>query len=123
MDEIINCRDVYIKRAGRKGLGVFARKDFKLGEVVEKGIMMPLNNCSGHDNPHLFTWSEDKKVWAAGSGYLPFYNHSENPNIFKIGDLPNNILTFYASRYIRKDEEITGTYMSKKWRDCFKNQF
>ena len=43
----------------------------------------------GHYNEHLFTWSDDRKTWAIGSGNLMFYNHcdKENANILKKGNL------------------------------------
>ena len=105
-----------------EGKGVFASQDIEAGEIVEQGIMTPLVNVDGHENPHLFCWSDDKKVWATGSGYLPFYNHSiEKVNIWKEGDLINNILIFYATKKIRKGEELLGIYYSKKWRKCFKD--
>ena len=81
--------------------------------------MTRLVNVDGNENPHLFTWSEDRTVWATGSGYLPFYNFSYEPNARKDKDTVNDLLTIYANRDIREGEEITTTYFSKKWRKCF----
>jgi len=118
MDEFIDCLNVYVKK-GKNGYGVFARKDFSKGDIVEKGVMYRLTNVNGHENPHLFTWSDDRKVWAGGSGCLPFYNHSDFPNIEKKGDLKNDLMIIFAITDIKKDEELCNTYFSKKWRDCF----
>tara|TARA_R110001632_G_scaffold192308_2_gene313110 strand:+ start:1277 stop:1636 length:360 start_codon:yes stop_codon:yes gene_type:complete len=103
------------------GKGIFATKAIKKGECIEKGIMTRLTNVDGNENPHLFTWSEDRKLWCCGSGLLPFYNHSENPNIRKVADLINDTMQIYAILDINKGDEICGSYYSKKWRKCFQS--
>ncbi len=118
MNKYIDCTKVYIDRS-EHGLGCFAKNDIKKDEIIENGIMMIINGVDGNDNPHLFTWSDDRKVWAAASGCLPFYNHSENPNIKKIGNLKNNTIKVKALKDIRKGDELRNTYMSNKWRKCF----
>lgn len=120
MDELINCSNVYVKK-GVNGYGVFARKNFKAGDIVEKGIMYRLVNVNGNENPHVFTWSDDRTVWAGGSGCLPFYNHSDIPNIVKKGDLVNDLMTIIALTDIKEHEELVNTYHSKKWRECFQD--
>jgi len=119
MNNYIDCSKVYIDKSSLGGIGVFAKQDLKKDEVVEVGIMTVLKNVDGNKNPHLFTWSDDRKSWAAGSGCLPFYNHFYIPNIKKVGDLVNNTMIIYASRDIKKGEELGNYYYSKKWRTCF----
>ena len=104
-----------------KGRGVFATKDIKEGECIEKGIMTRLVNVDGNENPHLFCWNDERTLWSCGSGYLPFYNHSDNPNIKKVADLQNDTLEIYATKEIKKGEEIVGNYYSKAWRKCFQS--
>jgi SET domain-containing protein len=117
----VNCSKVYIGNC-KYGYGVFAKDNYKKGEILETGIMMRLNNVDGNENPHLFTWSDDRKTWAAGSGCLPFYNHAtDEANIKKIGDLKNDIMTVIALKDIKKDEELVSKYYSASWRKCFKN--
>ena len=120
MDTVVYCSGVYVKKATH-GFGVFARRDFSAGDVIERGIMYRLVNVDGNENPHFFTWSDDRKGWAAGSGCLPFYNHSDIPNIVKKGDLKNDTMTIYALVDIKKDEELMNTYFSKQWRACFQD--
>ena len=120
MKKYIDCHKVYVE-ASPHGLGVFADVDLEEGEVVEVGVMYRLNNVDGNENPHLFTWSDDRKTWAGGSGCLPFYNHSDEPNIKKIGDLPNDNMEIIALRNINKGEELLSKYFSSEWRSCFKN--
>jgi SET domain-containing protein len=116
---LVNCSKVYIGQS-KYGYGVFAKDDYKKGEIIETGIMMRMTNTDGNENEHLFTWSDDRTVWASGSGCLPFYNHaSGEPNIKKIGDLKNDIMTVIAVRDIKKDEELVSKYYSANWRKCF----
>ncbi len=120
MNNYVDCSKVYVNK-NKYGYGVYAKENINKDEIIEKGIMYRLVNVDGNENPHVFTWSDDRTVWAGGSGCLPFYNHSNEPNIKKIGDLPNDIMTIVALKNIKKDEELTNTYMSSSWRTCFKD--
>jgi hypothetical protein len=117
----VECSKVDVKES-EFGLGCFANCDIKKDEVVEKGVMLPLPGVDGNEYEHLFTWSEDRKLWASGSGCLPFYNHSNEPNIAKIGDLKANRLKVVALRDIAKGEELRNRYMSSTWRACFQGK-
>tara|TARA_B110000046_G_C12975479_1_gene390917 strand:+ start:915 stop:1280 length:366 start_codon:yes stop_codon:yes gene_type:complete len=120
MNKYIDCSKVYIDKCNL-GLGVFVKEDIKEGELIEKGILEIVNGVDGNINPHLFTWSSDKKIWASGSGCLPYYNHSDNPNIVKKSDLINNSMEIFALKDIYKGTELRNTYFSKKWRKCFQD--
>lgn len=116
---LVNCSKVYVAQS-KYGLGVFARESIKSGEIIETGLMYRLVNVDGNENPHLFTWSDDRKTWAAGSGCLPYYNHTyTEPNMKKIGDLSNDTMVVVALRDIEPNEELVSTYYSVKWRKCF----
>ena len=115
----VNCSKVYVGQS-QYGRGVFARKNISQGEIIETGLMMRMVNTDGNENPHLFTWSEDRKTWAAGSGCLPFYNHtSGEPNMKKHGDLVNDTMVVVALCDIKQDEELVSQYYSASWRKCF----
>ena len=111
---------LYMKKT-QHGWGVFTNKFIPANFLIERAIMYKLVNVDGNENPHLFTWSDDRKTWAGGSGFTPFYNHSEFPNIKKKGDLKNDVLEIYAARDINIGEELVGAYFSKKWRKCFQD--
>lgn len=116
---LVNCSKVYVDKC-EYGLGVFAKHDFFKGEIIETGVMCRMVNTDGNENTHLFTWSDDRTVWAAGSGCLPFYNHTNGePNMKKIGDLPNDRMTVVALRDIKAGEELVSRYYSASWRKCF----
>lgn len=118
---LINCSKVYVDKS-KYGLGVFAKQNIKVGEIIETGLMYRLVNVDGNENPHLFTWSDDRKVWAAGSGCLPYYNHtSGEPNMKKIGDLQADTMVVVALRDIKIGEELVSQYYSANWRKCFKD--
>ena len=119
MDKYMNTNNIYLDKSKLGGFGVFAKKKILKGELVEKGIMMPLVNTDGNENRHLITWSDDRKKWASASGYIAFYNHSDTPNIVKKGDLVNDTMDIFALRDIEQGEELVNTYFSKKWRTCF----
>ena len=68
---LVNCSKVYVSKS-QYGLGVFARNPIKSGEVIETGLMIRLVNVDGNENPHLFTWSDDRLTWASGSGCLRY---------------------------------------------------
>ena len=120
MDEFIFINKVYLKK-NKYGYGVYAKEELLKGDIIEKGVMTILNDVDGNKNPNLFTWSEDRKLWAMGSGYLSFYNFSYEPNAIKKRNFNTNTLTITADNNIKKDEEITTTYFSKKWRECFQD--
>jgi hypothetical protein len=109
---------VYPSKYENAGLGAFAKEDIKEGEVVERGVARVIN-CNGNQDPYLFTWSEDRTKWAFCSGCAPFYNTSLTPNTKMERDFENKTFVIYAYRDILKGEELTHTYRSLKWRDCF----
>jgi hypothetical protein len=118
---LINSSKVYVDKANF-GLGVFAKQNFKVGEIIETGLMYRLTNVDGNENPHLFTWSDDRKIWAAGSGCLPYYNHtSSEPNMKKVGNLQADTMVVVALRDIKAGEELVSQYFSASWRKCFKD--
>ena len=118
MNKYIDCSKVYVEKCGI-GFGVFANQDLKEGELIERGLLEIVKECDGNINPHLFTWSDDRKIWASGSGCLPYYNHTDEPNIIKQSDLVNNTIEIFALKDIPKGTELRNTYFSKKWRTCF----
>ncbi len=116
----VNCSKVKVEK-GKYGWGVFARDNYAQGEILETGLMTRLVNVNGHENPHLFTWSDDRTIWASASGCIPFYNHSKIANVKKIGDLKNDTMTIVALRDINKDDELFNHYYSRSWRTCFEH--
>jgi hypothetical protein len=116
---LIHCANVYVKHTGTsKGLGAFASRPIKKGSLVEMGIMRRVDT-NGHMNPYLFTWSEDRTVWAYASGCATFYNTSLNPNVKMNRVYEKDTFTMIALRDINKHDELLHTYQSLQWRECF----
>jgi len=116
----VHCNKVFVDVStfNSGGLGAFAAEDIKKGELIEKGVAR-LIDCNGHLNEFLFTWSEDRTKWAFCSGCAPFYNTSLNPNTNMVRDFEKNIFYIYAERDIKHGDELTHTYKSLEWRECF----
>ena len=116
----VECSKVYVKNVRGKGDSAFALIDIKKGELVEKGLIRRVN-MDGHHNQYLFTWSKDRTIWGFGSGCSTFYNTSRNSNTEMIRYFDEDRYEIYAKRDITKDEELTHTYKSLDWRECFKS--
>ena len=114
---LVNCDKVYVKKCAN-GVGVFAKNIIYTGELIETGIVRRVDT-DGHKNPYLFTWSEDRTVWAFGSGCSTFYNTSLNPNTQMIRYFDKDRFDIIALKNISKDEELTHKYKSLEWREAF----
>lgn len=77
----------------------------------------------GNTCPFIFTWSDERpnKVWGMGSGCSAYYNTDKkgvaNTKMDRFFD--EDRFEIYATRDIKKDEELTHTYISLEWRTCF----
>ena len=120
MHGLVQCAKVFVATSSDKGVGAFAACDISEGENVERGIVRRLPaNFDGNASPYVFTWSEDRTVWAIGSGCSTFYNSSEIANTKMHRDFENDTFEITALRPISKGEELTHAYKSLQWSDCF----
>merc|ERR1712127_64106 len=122
------CDQVYVKQSSKATPdndfdGAFAIKDIAEGELVEYGVMRILpDNFDGNDSIYVFTWSDEipNKRWGMGSGCAPFYNTAiDSANTRMERNFEDDSFKIYATRAIKKDEELYHTYKSLKWRKCF----
>ena len=108
--------------------GAFAKVDIKKGELVERGLVHRLSDDTnrvfdGTKNPYVFTWSDNKPnhTWAFTSGCAAFYNSGlesqTNTRMDRFFD--EDRFEIYATKDIKKGDELTHTYKSLKWRDVF----
>ena len=86
---LIDCSKVYVKNTESMGFGAFINQSVKNGTLIEKGIVKIIDT-DGNKSPYLFTWSEDKTVWAFASGCATFYNTSLTPNTRMDRNYENN---------------------------------
>lgn len=118
---LVQCDKVYVKDTGNeRGLGVFSNEDISSGDVIETGLARRVDT-DGNSNNFLFTWSEDRTIWAFCSGCATFYNTSLEPNTRMERDFVNDTFIIYAIKDIKKDDELTHKYRSLSWRMCFKD--
>ena len=118
---LVQCDKVYVKDTGdERGKGSFANVDISSGDIVEMGLARRVDT-DGNTNNYLFTWSEDRTIWAFCSGCATFYNTSLEPNTRMDRDFENDTFVIYAIKDIKKDEELTHKYRSLSWRMCFKD--
>src|SRR3989344_8318686 len=101
-------RNVYVGESSIEGRGVFAKKDFKRGDVVFifKGRIYSKVNKNTEDtyaNPNSIGFGKNK--WIDPLGEFQFINHSCNPNMGIKGRV-----TFVSLRNIKKREELTFDY-------------
>ena len=118
MSILIDCSKVIVKNTNTMGLGVFANQNIKRDDLIEKGVVRRIDT-DGHKSPYLFTWSEDRTVWAFGSGCSTFYNTSLDPNTRFERNYMADTFEIYALHDISKGEELTHKYKSLEWRECF----
>ena len=89
-------------------------------DLIEKGVVRRIDT-DGHKSPYLFTWSEDRTVWAFASGCATFYNTSRDPNTTMKRFYEEDRYEIYALRNIEEGEELTHKYKSLEWRECFQD--
>lgn len=111
---------VNVKKTKNMGLGVFATKDFKTGEIIEKCPVIPIPIKLVLVKKHrqvldflewwFYEWGNDLKGDAMVLGYGMIYNHSENPNAIYKSDFVNNVITIISKKSIKLDEELFIDY-------------
>ena len=115
---LVDCSKVIVKNTNTMGLGAFANQNIKRGDLIEKGVVRRIDS-DGHKSPYLFSWSEDRTVWAFASGCATFYNTSLDPNTRFVRNYITDTFEIYAIRDIKVGEELTHKYKSLEWRECF----
>lgn len=104
------CR-VTVRAAGTKGRGVFAKRNFRAGEVVETAPAIFLDEADWRANEAL---TLGDYIFKSPTGYLlalgagSLYNHSFAPNA--LWDCNDSVIQFRAAKAIRRGEEILVDY-------------
>jgi SET domain-containing protein len=96
----------YVKKANKKGQGVFSAHEIKKGVLVTylSGFVLPTNALK--DSYLALQIDNDMWLCSKGGNMDDFINHSCDPNTAFL----DGGLKLYALRKIRKDEEITFDY-------------
>lgn len=121
--EIIVPTKIIIKSSDIHGLGVFATKRIKKGELIEESPYLILPIPTGERSSLLmnyrFAWPKGIgwRDHVVGLGYASYYNHSNDPNADWNSDLDTNTFKFTALRDIKPGEEIFVWYGDENYWD------
>jgi SET domain-containing protein len=109
---------VRVAPAEGKGRGVFAQRNFAVGEIIEAA---PVLFVPAEQWPHLertvldnycFAWGEALEHAALGLGCSSFYNHADDPSAHTERDFAGRVIRFVARRPIELGDEVTFDYRS-----------
>ena len=105
---------IYVKKAGKKGRGVYACNSIRKGTTIEKVpvVIFPVQEIytdavSTQLADYVFNWGNGEVAIALGYGSL--YNHSYRPNASYLAK-GRRTQVYVALRDIEPDEEITVNY-------------
>lgn len=133
MKKFINPNKIYYKNLEVKktknnnGLGLFAKKNFKKGEIILEfiGKIMHISQFNKLKNKNKKIYDDyslqiDKEFFLIGTGkdkkiYDDFINHSCNPNSYVY--INGNKVLLIALKKIKKGEEITYDYSTTMYND------
>jgi SET domain-containing protein len=108
-------KTIIVKRTPKKGLGVFALKDFKEGEVIESAPVLtftPKDRKNLEKTPlshYIYPWKSTRgAALALGNGSI--YNHSYSPNADWKQNFKTKSMVYRAIKSIKKGEEILVNY-------------
>jgi len=107
---------IEVKQSGIHGLGIFATKKFKKGELIEKSPVVLLDKKEREllQLTSLFSYyfvlNNDKTPAALGLGLSSFYNHSYNANAFYDINTKKAVIVFKSVSDINAGDEITINY-------------
>ncbi len=99
-----------------RGRGVFARRHFAEGELIEQVPVLVIPGEEWHFIEktvlfsYCFSWGADSEHAALALGYGSLYNHSYQPNATYVKRLAELLIDFVALRPIAAGEEVTVNY-------------
>lgn len=103
---------IFVKQSPVHGFGVFASEDIMEGELLEECPLFLLDMVRGEISPCMVDYrfnypkSSDWTHQAISWGYGSLYNHSNDANADWRNSEKNNTFEFYATKNIKKGEEI-----------------
>lgn len=104
--------NVTIKNTKKYGRGLYATRDFKKGEIIERSPLVVLNEVDSKvihvTILCLYAFEFNKKLAAIALGNGSLFNHSKRPNV--IYDSKGKEMIFRASKGIKKGEQLFIDY-------------
>jgi hypothetical protein len=111
-------RSIEVRKTTKKGLGVFASKDFENGDLIESCPVLVFDT-KGRKHlektqlaHYIYPWRSTRGA-ALVLGYGSIYNHSFSPNADWKQNFKTQSMVFRAIKNIKKGEEITVNYNSE----------
>lgn len=114
---------IILKSSDIHGLGIFATKRIKKGELIEECPILPLPIEPGERSSllmnHRFAWPKGIgwREHVIAMGYASYYNHSNDPNADWDSDVENGTFKFTALKDIKVGEEIFVWYGDENYWD------
>ena len=106
-----------VKQSDIHGYGVFATRDIERGEIIEECYYIELSTSwklVDETLKHFVFGSEEVGPLGMGTsavlGYGMIYNHSINNNVDYKQERDRMIYSYFASKNIRENEELTIDY-------------
>jgi len=96
-----------VKKSTIHGYGVFADVDIAAGEIIEECHTIL---TEGGDDKLSSYYFQGGKYYAFATGFGSIYNHAEDCNASYEFNEETSLITFKATRNIRKNEEIFISY-------------
>jgi SET domain-containing protein len=107
---------LYIDQTRTRGRGVFAAKNYEIGDLIETCPVLILSKSdtrkieATHLYNYYFEWDADAGRSAIALGYGSLYNHSHRPNAYYEMDFEQEAITVVCLRAISVGEEICFNY-------------
>lgn len=107
--------NIEVRSTKSKGRGIFALKNFNVGDIIENAPVIWLNSKDRKHcektilNYYVYPW----RSTVTGSvvlGYGSIYNHSYDPNADWKQNFKTKNMVYRAIKPIKKGEEITVNY-------------
>ena len=108
-------KTVIVRRTAKKGLGVFALKDFKKGEIIESAPVLIFDTKGRKTlektllSHYIYPWRSTRGA-ALVLGYGSVYNHSYSPNADWKQNFKTKCMVYRAIKPIKKGEEVLVNY-------------
>lgn len=103
---------IEVKQVPGKGRGIFAKRAFKKGDLIESAPVIVLSEHEEPEDTHVlyhytFAWGKGSAI---ALGYASLYNHSYTPNAHYFLNHSNKTVDIFALHDIEEGEEIMHNY-------------
>lgn len=116
MKTVFRAPGLYVRLTKGMGLGVFAGKRIRKGEIIERCPVLPLTRPEERKvqsislRDYTFAWGVRPCLSCIALGWGSLYNHSDDPNATYRQIKSRKQMEFVALRDIRKGEQVFIDY-------------